>query len=252
MNLIAWILLIASASALGLMFLRRFWMTRRDLIFQKHMEEEKAAEEEAKAAVAEADKEDDDRPEQIKQSEIRKAFAKADTHFSRGKFEEAEPLFLAIIERDGKHLDAHHKLGMLYLKAGDFPNAELYFSKLVNMKKDPIYFSNLGAALYQQQRLVEAAEAYENAIALDDRRAARLQSLAQVYYELGDDEKALKYFELASKRKPKDAELKQILADYYDRLERFEEAAAILEKVLEMDPYNKEVKALLTAVRGKM
>ena len=165
---------------------------------------------------------------------------------------EAEPIFLEIIEVDGGHLDAHHKLGTLHMKMEDFGKAELYFSKLVNLKKDPIYFSNLGAALYRQQRLVEAAEAYENAIALDAKRAARLQSLAQVYFELGDDEKALKYFELAARRKPKDVGLKMLLAEYYDRLERFAEAAAVLEKFLEMDPYNKEAKAKLKTVKGKI
>jgi tetratricopeptide (TPR) repeat protein len=143
------------------------------------------------------------------------------------------------------HLDAHHKLGMLYMKKGDFSQAELYFSKLVNLKKDPVYFSNLGAALYQQQRLIEAAEAYENAIALDDKRAERLQSLAQVYFELGEDEKALHYFERAARRKPKDIELKLTLADYYEKLGRKEETAAKLEEVLQADPYNEEVKARL-------
>ena len=52
----------------------------------------------------------------------------------------------------------------VYLQVENFPQAELYFSRLINLKKDPVYYSNLGAALYQQQRLIEAAEAYENAI----------------------------------------------------------------------------------------
>ncbi|MEK7145728.1 MAG: tetratricopeptide repeat protein, partial [Patescibacteria group bacterium] len=133
----------------------------------------------------------------------------------------------------------------------DFPKAELYFSKLVNLKKDPVYFSNLGAALYRQARLIEAAEAYENALSMDDKRAERLQSLGQVYNELGDHEKALKYFELAAKRKPKDMGLKGILADYYVRLERFAEAAVLYGKILEQDPYNKEIKAALSELKKK-
>lgn len=214
------------------------------------------AEEEAAKEAPESSKEDE--PTEKLEEEgpapaknVRKTFLKADTHFSRNEFDEAEPLFLAVIAADDSHLDAHHKLGMLYLKKGDFPNAELYFSKLVNMKKDPVYFSNLGAALYQQQRLVEAAEAYENAIALDNRRAARLESLAQVYYELGDDEKALKYFELAARKKPKDLGLKMLIAEYYERLERYEEAAEMLEKILQKDPYNKEAKAMLKKLPKK-
>jgi len=178
-------------------------------------------------------------------------FAKADMHMSRQEFPEAEALLMEILTVDEGHLDSHLKLGLMYMKLEDFPKAELYFSKLVNLKKDPVYFSNLGAALYRQSRLIEAAEAYENALSMDDKRAERLQSLGQVYNELGEHEKALKYFELAAKRKPKDMGLKNILADYYVRLERFDEAVALYEKILEQDPYNEEVKAVLNELKKR-
>jgi tetratricopeptide (TPR) repeat protein len=243
--MLAWILLIASFAALFLMFVRRLRLTRQDIGFQDNLAEEEAADQEAELAVEAEEMEDAPEDEPVKAKSARAAFMKADTLFSRGGLDEAEPLFLAVIEADDGHLDAHHKLGMLYMKKEDFPQAELYFSKLVNLKKDPIYFSNLGAALYQQQRLVEAAEAYENAIALDNRRAARLQSLAQVYFELGDDDKALKNFELAARKKPKDTALKMLIAEYYERLERHDEAVVMLEKILEKEPYNKEAKKML-------
>lgn len=236
----AWILLILSGAALVALFVRRLRATRQDLKFQEHLiaEEEAAAEEEAMPEV-------ETEPQPEFEGSVKKNFAKADVLFSRGELDDAEPLLIEVVTMDPTHLDAHHKLGLLYMKRADFPSAELYFSKLVNLKKDPVYFSNLGAALYQQQRLVEAAEAYENAIALDDRRGERLQSLAQVYFELGEDEKALHYFERAAKRKPKDTELKLILADYYEKLGQPEAAAEKLKEVLEADPYNEEVKSRL-------
>ena len=240
--MLIWILFAASGLGLLLIFLRRLRLTHQDLRFQKHMAEE---EEEDMEEIEEEPEEDGEAP----QGSARQLFKKGDTHFSRKEWTDAEGCFLMVLEVDGAHLDAHHKLGMLYLGQEKYPEAELYFNKLVNLKKDPIYFSNLGMALYRQQRLVEAAEAYENAIAMDDKRAGRLQSLAQVYYELGEDEKALKYFELASRRKPKDMELKYILADYYERLERLEEAIAILEKILSADPYNETLQERLKGLR---
>ncbi len=245
-----WILLIITGSALAVLFLRRLRMTRKDLLFQEHLAEEQAEE----AAIEAADEEDG--AQTVAETEellgsIRKAFMKADTHLSRNEFEEAEPLFVAIIQEDPSHLDAHHKLGLMYMKMGRFGEAELYFSKLVNLKQDPVYFSNLGAALYQQQRLIEAAEAYENAIALDDRRGERLQSLGQVYNELGEDEKALHYFERAARRKPKDLDLKLILADYYEKLGRVDEAVEKFKEVLDSDPYNEDVKKRLRLVKKK-
>ncbi len=249
----AWILLIGSGLALVLLFLRRMRMTQKDLMFQETLGQEEDAMEQAierEVAMPEESTEEASAKAELLGT-VRKTFIKADTHLSRNEFEEAHPLLLAVIEADPGHLDAHQKLGLMFMKQGDFPQAELYFSKLVNLKQDPVYFSNLGAALYQQQRLVEAAEAYENAIALDDRRGERLQSLGQVYYELGEDDKALHYFERAARRKPKDLDLKLILADYYERLVRLDEAIEKLEEVLDADPYNEEVKKRIKLLQKK-
>lgn len=252
--MIAWILLTLSGLALTLIFLRRLRMTQKDLMFQENLaQEEEENEIHSKPMEVDDDEAEAHFEEPVKAEllgTIRKTFLKADTHLSRNEFEEAEPLFLAILEAEPDHLDAMNKLGMMTMKMGRFGDAELYFSKLVNLKQDPVYFSNLGAALYQQQRLVEAAEAYENALALDDRRGERLQSLAQVYYELGEHEKALHYFERAAKRKPKDLELKLILADLYEGAGRKEDASTMLKVVLDADPYNKEVKARLRNLNG--
>lgn len=243
--MIPWILLFASGLALIVLFVRRLRMTQKDLLFQKNLEEQVALEQAEKLEESPFES-----PNKFLGS-IRKTYLKADTHFSREEWTEAEQLLRLIVENDPEHLDAHHKLGLIYMKRGDFSNAELYFSKLVNLKQDPVYFSNLGAALYQQQRLVEAAEAYQNALALDDRRAERLQSLAQVYYELGDEEKALYYFERAAQRKPKDLDLKFILADFYERMVRLEDAVRVLGSLLAADPYNEELKKRLKTLRKK-
>ena len=236
-----WILLIIVGIALAVLFVRRMRMTQKDLLFQEHLAEEQAEEKEEAVEF----EEDENQTASDLLGSVRKTFLKADTHLSRNEFEEAEPLFVAIIAENPSHLDAHHKLGLMYMKMGRFGDAELYFSKLVNLKQDPVYFSNLGAALYQQQRLIEAAEAYENAISLDDRRGERLQSLGQVYYELGEHEKALHYFERAARRKPKDLDLKLVLADLYEKAGQTEAAEDMLKSILQADPYNKEVKARL-------
>jgi predicted component of type VI protein secretion system len=44
-------------------------------------------------------------------------------------------------------------------------------------------------------------------------------------------------------------ELKAVLADYYEKLGRNEEAASKLEEILEDDPYNDELKKRLRALQ---
>ena len=243
--MIAWILLFASLAGLSYIFVHRLFLTKRDIAFQEHLkqEEEEASEMESEEVLP--SEPEDEEEKKVSNASVKRLFSKGEVHAGRREFDEAAQCFLAVIESDEGHLDAHLQLGLICMKREDFPQAELYFSKLVNLKKDPVYFSNLGAALYQQQRLLEAAEAYENAIAMDDKRANRLQSLAQVYHELGEHDKALKYFEAAAKRKPKDQNLKMILAEYYTRLERFDEAISVYNEILEADPYNEEVKGLV-------
>lgn len=259
-----WILFIASVLGLAILTVRKMRIIKRDIIFQKDLEVEQM-EEGGGSSNNLDDKFDKDFEEKNEEQELpnraaaslssataRQHFMKGDVHFGRNEFDEAEASFLAAIAADETHLDSHHKLGLMYLKLENFPQAELYFSKLVNLKKDPVYFSNLGAALYRQARLIEAAEAYENAVVLDDKRGERLQSLAQVYHELGDSEKALKYFEMASRRKPKNSDLKMILVDYYEQLGRLEESVQLLKAILESDPYNKEMKGRLRLITKKM
>lgn len=252
--MIPWILMAASLIGLLILFFRRLKATKKDVVFQKNMAEEKRVEEEERIEEAGGQAASDDAVDAVEglKGSARSNYLKGDVHFGRKEFDDAEAYFLKVVEIDENHLDAHHKLGLIYLKREDFPKAELYFSKLVNLKKDPVYFSNLGASLFRQSRLIEASEAYENAIALDDKKSERLETLAHIYHELKDDEKALKYFELASKRKPKDIDLKMMLVDYYEQMERYQDAIDTLKKALDSDPYNETIKGRLESLQERV
>lgn len=243
------VLLLLSLLGLIIIFLRRLRLTYLDHFFQKHLEKQEQA-------LTEESPPDMDSTEAavraVDPGTSTRRFKEAMAFLKAGHLGEAEVALVDVVTWDPTHKEAHHELGLLYLKQGQFPEAEVYFSKLVNIKKDPVYFSNLGAALYRQQRLIEAAEAYENAIALDNRRANRLLSLAQVYHELGEDEAALKYFEMASKKKPKDIDLKWLLADYYEKLKRYPEALEKLLAIESMDPYNDVIKERIKSVRSHL
>ena len=42
-----------------------------------------------------------------------------------------------------------------------------------------------------------------------------------------------------------------ILADYYEQLGRLEEVIELMQKILELDPYNKEIKTRLKLVQRR-
>lgn len=177
-----------------------------------------------------------------KSGNVRNLFKKGEIRFAKNDLDEAERCFVQIVSLEDTHLEANLYLGLTYLKQKNFPKAEFFFHKLVNLKKDPIYYSNLGLALYQQGRLLEAAEAYENAVVLDDKRAARFASLAQVYRELNNDEKALNNFERASQKSPRNLDYLWAVLEYYRKLGRLDDVKATAKKILDLDPYNEDAK----------
>lgn len=238
------ILAIASLMGLGLVFLRRYQMVRRDLSVQAAPEDVDRHESDAFS------EESAPAPEfnPLKRTEINMLMQQAIEHIKRKQWQEAQACLNMILLSEPNHSDAHHELGMVHMSLGQFGDAELYFSRLTNLRPDATTFSNLGAALYEQQRLVEAAEAYENALALDDTRSNRFASLAQVYFELGNDDKALELFEIAVKKNSRNVSLLMHLADYYERLGRLQEAKFKLQRVMELAPLNEEAPMKLARI----
>lgn len=232
---------------LGAIFIRRLLLVVRGEKLQESLIKESARskEQSAEEEVSSHQEEDKDKAPKGKSSDMRKLMKKGEFHFARKEFDEAENYFINITSIDETNLDANLHLGLIYLEGENFSKAEFFFHKLINLKKDPLYYSNLALCLYKQGRLLEAAEAYENALALDNKRAARFASLAQVYRELNNDEKALFNFEQASKKAPRNLDYLWALTEYYQKLGRDEDVTRIARKVLELDPYNKDAKKLL-------
>ncbi len=248
MFLLKLIIVLGGTIFLSITFVRRLFLVLAQNKMQEKLErdEQRKKREELKNEEAE-DKEVPEQPTKKipKTDDIRKLFKKGETLFSRKEFDEAEQCFIKILAIDETHIDANLHLGLTYLKQENHSKAEFFFHKLVNLKKDPVYYSNLGLALYNQGRLFEAAEAYENALSMDDSRAARFANLAHVYRELSNDEKALANFEKASRKSPRNKDYLWALTEYYKKLGMDDELRVAAKRLLELDPYNKDVKKLL-------
>lgn len=259
--MIQWILLGASALILLLIFWRRYLLTLKSTQFEEDLRKEEAAdlrmqgeEEDLMAAEHELpsdlqlkrqaeQRERDEKTRKLR--EAKKAFKTADVHFTKGDYGLAEKYLLQVLSYDNDHLDANLKLGLLYLHQENLPRAEFFFQKLIDLKESPIYFSNMALTLYQQNRFEEAAKLYERAIDMDGKKPSRFVNLAYVYQELGELEKALLNFEQASRLDPRNLDYLWILLEFYEKFSRGDEMIRVLTKILELDPYNNEVKGKL-------
>ncbi|MBU1018660.1 MAG: tetratricopeptide repeat protein [Patescibacteria group bacterium] len=230
---------------LGILFVRRLLLVLKGEKLQAELvadQKSKIKDSRSKTQDQRDGNSDDAKPK--KSGDVRGLMKKGEFHFARKELLESEEFFIRVLSIEETHLDANFHLGMTYLGLGNDSKAEFFFQKLTNLKKNPLYYSSLGRALYNQGRLLEAAEAYENAIALDDKRAARFASLARVYMELNNDEKALANFEKASRKSPRNMDYLQALIGYYQKLGLEDELQRSVKRMLELDPYNEDVKGL--------
>ena len=143
-------------------------------------------------------------------------FKKAELELKRGNLAEAEKLYIKAIAMNPAHIEAHAKLGMLYLNQEQFAKAELIYRKLVlAVVDDPVYFSNLGLSLFQQEKYSEAKDFYEKAIELDSSRPGRFYSLSRINHLLSNFEEALLNLEKALQMDPENLDYGLTLANWY-------------------------------------
>ncbi len=164
---------------------------------------------------------------------------RADAYFEKGDIKNVEKTLIQSLSLNPGSRETYHRLGLLYLKQGQYGKAEVIYRKLIaNVADDPAYYSNLGLALYQQKKFAEAKEFYIKAIELDSARAGRFFSLAQTFHELQEFDQALRHFLKAIELDAKNIDYLLTLAQFYHDREMIAEKQKLLEEILLLDPNN--------------
>ncbi len=178
---------------------------------------------------------------------------KADTHFTREEWNPSEKILIQIIALDEHNIKANNLLGLTYLHREEWKKAELIFQKLIELEpKEASHFGNLGLSFYRQRKYSLAREAYENAIRIDGQKASRWLSLGQVYLKLKDFGAAAEAFKNAVKRDHRNLDYLFALAEAYDASKNLKAAVKTYERILELSPYNEEVKGKLQILEAKI
>jgi len=173
-------------------------------------------------------------------------FKKAEQELKKGNIKDAEKNYIKAISMNPAHLEAHAKLGAIYLNQEQFSKAELIYRKLVlAVSDDPVYFSNLGLSLFQQEKYEEAKDFYEKAIELDPNRPGRFYSLARINHLLNDIDNAFLNIQKALNLDPDNLDYGLTLANWYVEKGMNADAKAILERIEQHWPGNTEAKELM-------
>jgi tetratricopeptide (TPR) repeat protein len=165
-----------------------------------------------------------------------------------GKDEEAIKSFVQALAIDPNHADTQHELAMLYLNKQMYSSAAALFKQLAEALENPIHYSHLGFALYQQNQFEEAKNAYQQAIVLDPSRPQRFISLAQVYRSLKQPDLSIIAINKALELDKDNLDFLFLLAELHNDLQKIEDCKLVLKKILELDAENKEALSLLKKI----
>lgn len=241
------LLVVIGIGVLALIFLRRYLITEKGIhlgslffrprnLFRPH-EPEHAPSEVTVEEFIPSRKEMDEKNVAKADSLVKKA----DILMGRGDEKEAEKSLIQALSLDPSCIPAYKRLAYLYLRQGQFGKAESIYRKLiVTITDDPSLFSNLGMALYSQQKLEDAKSFYQKALELDSERAGRFFSLAQIHYELEEFERALEHFQRAVSMDPRNMDYLLTLAHFYVDRDMQSEARLLVDDILAAFPDNEE------------
>ena len=154
-----------------------------------------------------------------------------------GDLENAAQGYLAVLELEPEHDDAHHMLGIVYKNARQYEAAERHIKRAILLRPTgaPMYY-NMGNLMSVQGRVDEAVACFKNAIACESNYPEAYYGLGNMLREREELRAAAAAFELALRLKPDYVEARHNRANVLRDLRRPEESVAELKKVLQLKP----------------
>lgn len=170
-------------------------------------------------------------------ADVQAALQQALSLHQAGQLQDAEALYLAILETDPDHADANHLLGLIARRNGNNEAAAELISKAIRADPDKaIYHNNLGNALKDLGRLIEAVASYRTSLDLNPGSAPTLGNLGRTFLTMERFQDAAECHEKAIALTPDDAEAHMDLGLALHELDRLDDALASYDKALSLNP----------------
>jgi tetratricopeptide (TPR) repeat protein len=200
----------------------------------------------------------------------------AKVYMDQKRYSEAATVLTEIYDSNSKDIYALQNLGFIYFQQKDYKNARDYWTKAVRLQPDTRIYKYLGFSFYNLGDFNNAISNYKLSIkgelAKDPKEQDR-NSLDETYYDMGiayndnaDFDKAADAFESAYKANPGDANAEVGRAQAIDAAvnahmekasgyllsNQYSQAIAEWEKVLKVQPQNKQAQDFITDAKSKL
>lgn len=142
----------------------------------------------------------------------------------------AEKALLTILKIDEKNAAAYNRLGILYAKQKEYPDAIKCFEIASSIEVSASSLHNLGLIYYETGDYSKAAIAFEEAISMESDLATRHIAYAKVLEKLNNNNKMLHELEKAAELEPT-RETLILLAKAYEIQQDHESAEKTLKRI---------------------
>ena len=221
-------------------------------------------------------------PESGEDLTVQQAFELAVEVQKRGYLQNADQIYIRVIEAAPDHLDAMHFMGLgryrmgrradgielvshvvardptnihacnnlanMLTEAGRLEEARRLYEKVIAQSPEfPAAHANLGAVLRKQLDLEGAEAAFRRSLELDPDHAPALHNLGSLLWDLDRIEEALGFYQRALVLMPFDAESYKRIGASLAVLGRVEEALAVYERWAQLEPNNELPRHMIAA-----
>ncbi len=166
-----------------------------------------------------------------------------------GEYDEAVPALQEVVRRAPRHESVHSALGAAFFYLERWGDAREAFTRSLDIRPDYAAYSNLATLFFQEGRYADAAEMYEQALAMDDSDYRVWGNAGAAYLWLpGQRQRAIEKYRRAAEiaraaceADPLNARLQSHLASYYGELGESEKALERVGIAIGLDPDDPEV-----------
>lgn len=160
------------------------------------------------------------------------------------RFLRAEKALLTILKIDDKNAVAYNRLGILYAKQKEFRDAIDCFEIASSIEPTASSLHNLGLIYYETENYEKAGVAFEQALKLEDKLAARHVAYAKVQEKLGNDKLMFQELEKAADMEPS-SEIYNLLYKAYRSHDMAAEADLVEDKLRKLKTKRPKARRIL-------
>jgi tetratricopeptide (TPR) repeat protein len=167
----------------------------------------------------------------------------------QARYSEAAEMFSKVIQLASDNYGGYSNLGGVYLLQGRYEDAISQLKRSIDLRPNPIAYSNLGTAYFALRRFPEAAETFQQGAKLDDRNWINWGNLGDALYWIpGRRLEAAKPYHTAIslargklEANPRDGDTWAMVAAYYAMLDDKAHALESIQRALESAPGDPDV-----------